>query len=346
MSMATAKDKNDRNYTISLLRFMAMTFIVLCHFLQYYGNELAWWFNVGVQMFFCISGFLYAKKQITSPIDFICKNFKKILIPYYCFLIPIIILYFVFARDSISIHAAFSALLCSNTITGIKHLWFIAYILFCYILTPLLQAFTDKMRKTKWYIYLGILFGLLMCGQLLSRYFGSFFMFSRIFCYLFGYFSSVFLQEYKSKLFIFFTGTVTFIAISLNAVRIYCKYIASYNPDSSFELFEQYSHSFFGISIVLIFLITVKNIKKNKLLELSDKFSFYIYIVHQLFILSPFNLLKITKIPALNCFITVIVILICAVILKLLSDVLTHCFDKCLEILKHKIILKQSPKEI
>lgn len=345
MSMSISKENNDRNYTISLLRFMAMTFIVLCHFLQYYGNELAWWFNVGVQMFFCISGFLYAKKQITSPIDFICKNFKKILIPYYCFLIPTIILYFIFAEELITKYDAFSALLCSGTIVGIKHLWFIAYILFCYILTPLLQALTDKMRKTKWYIYLGILFGLLMCGQLLSRSFGSFFLFSRIFCYVFGFFASVFLQEYKSKLFILLTGTITFIAILLNVLRIYCKYITSYNPDSSFDLFEQYSHSFFGISIVFVFLITVKSIKKNKLLDLSDKFSFYIYIVHQLFIFSPFSPLKIIKIPVLNCFISIIAILICAVILKLLSDVVTRCFDKCLELLKPKITLKQTPKE-
>ena len=74
---AVAITKPQKNYGISLLRFIAMIFIVLCHFFQYYGVELAWWFNVGVPMFFCISGFLYANKRIESTIDFIGKNLQK-----------------------------------------------------------------------------------------------------------------------------------------------------------------------------------------------------------------------------------------------------------------------------
>ena len=80
--------KQRKNYSISLLRLIAMLFIVLCHFFQYYDVELAWWFNVGVQMFFCISGFLYANKKIDSAIDFITRNLQKILIPYFCFFNP------------------------------------------------------------------------------------------------------------------------------------------------------------------------------------------------------------------------------------------------------------------
>ena len=44
---------------ISFCRYIAMNFIVACHVLQYYDNEQAWWFNCGVQIFICISGFLY-----------------------------------------------------------------------------------------------------------------------------------------------------------------------------------------------------------------------------------------------------------------------------------------------
>ena len=51
-------------YSISLLRMVAMLSIVSCHIFQYYGNFLAWWFNVGVQIFLCISGYLYGQKDI------------------------------------------------------------------------------------------------------------------------------------------------------------------------------------------------------------------------------------------------------------------------------------------
>lgn len=339
--MVTETKKADKNYTISLLRFMAMIFIVLCHFLQYYGNELAWWFYVGVQMFFCISGFLYATKRIKSPVDFICKNLKKILIPYYCFLIPVIILYFFFAKETISVNDVIGALLSSGTISGIKHLWFIPYILFCYIITPYLQAIADKMLQTKWFVYLGMFFLLVLCGQILSNAFNSYFVFSRIFCYLFGYFASIFLQKYESKLFNLLVWILTVATIMLNALRIYCKYIVDFSF-KGFYLFEQYSHSLLGISIVFLSLILIKNVKKNKILDLSDKYSFYVYIVHQLFILSSFNLLTITKMPALNCCITVVVILFTAALLKFISDIITRCYNRVLNILKTRYILNKN----
>ena len=59
-----------------------MVLIIACHFLQYYGNELAWWLNVGMQIFFVVSGFLYGNKNINDPIQFIKQRLKKILIPY------------------------------------------------------------------------------------------------------------------------------------------------------------------------------------------------------------------------------------------------------------------------
>lgn len=108
--------KQQKNYCISFLRLTAMMFIVLCHFFQYYDVELAWWFNVGVQMFFCISGFLYAGKKIDSAIDFITGNLRKILIPYFVFLIPTIAIYFAFARDSIMVYSVHIILLSNNTI--------------------------------------------------------------------------------------------------------------------------------------------------------------------------------------------------------------------------------------
>lgn len=51
---------------ISFCRYIAMNFIVACHVLQYYDNELAWWFNCGVQIFICISGFLYGQRRIDN----------------------------------------------------------------------------------------------------------------------------------------------------------------------------------------------------------------------------------------------------------------------------------------
>ena len=98
--------QTERDNAISAIRLIAMIFIVLCHFFQYYDNELAWWFNVGVYIFFAVSGFLYGSRNIMDPISFIKKNFKKILVPYYIFLIPAIIFYFIFAPNKITLFSA------------------------------------------------------------------------------------------------------------------------------------------------------------------------------------------------------------------------------------------------
>ena len=248
------KVTSEKKYNISLLRFIAMSFIILCHFFQYYDLELAWWFNVGVQIFFCISGFLYGGKKITSPIEFIGKNFKKILIPYFCFLIPAIILYFIFHREAITFSTIINALLTSGVINGLGHLWFISYILVCYLITPYLQALADKMRKLKWQAFLCVCVVLTIIGFVLSHSFNSFFVFSRIFCYIFGYFAAVFLQNYKNNTFKFLTCMLILLALVMNMVRIYFKYI---NPRNFilFNSFIEYSHALLGISITFIFIV-------------------------------------------------------------------------------------------
>lgn len=40
-----------KRYAISVVRSCAMLMIVLCHLLQAYGNNWAWLFNAGVQVF-------------------------------------------------------------------------------------------------------------------------------------------------------------------------------------------------------------------------------------------------------------------------------------------------------
>lgn len=57
------KIKSSYDYSVSLIRLIATIFIITCHIMQYLSIELAWWFNVGVQIFLCMSGYLYGKKK-------------------------------------------------------------------------------------------------------------------------------------------------------------------------------------------------------------------------------------------------------------------------------------------
>lgn len=78
-----------KDYSISFVRFIAMICIISCHIMQrdgfstyIYGAriEWAWWFNVGVQMFLFISGYLYGQKDKIDTVSFYKKAFPKILV--------------------------------------------------------------------------------------------------------------------------------------------------------------------------------------------------------------------------------------------------------------------------
>lgn len=129
--------KLEKDYSISVVRLTAFVFVVVCHMMQYMECRLAWCLNVGVQMFLCISGFLYGKKEIHDHILFYIKQMKKILVPYYVVILPVILLYWCFATEKISILTTIKMLLCYGTVCGGGHLWYIATILMCYFLIPI-----------------------------------------------------------------------------------------------------------------------------------------------------------------------------------------------------------------
>ena len=57
-----------RDYAVSLARILGMLCIVACHIGNYFSNSLvSQLFNVGVPLFFVISGGLYANRKIEKP---------------------------------------------------------------------------------------------------------------------------------------------------------------------------------------------------------------------------------------------------------------------------------------
>ena len=145
---------NESN-AISVIRSISMIMIVICHYCQIIPQIafLGQFFNVGVQIFFIISGFLYGHKKIVEINQWYIKSLIKIVLPLYCyyFFIGIILIacnklgdmYF---KDIIKIILnlqGFTDAKIGNIIT--VHLWFISYILLCYLITPLLQILREKL---------------------------------------------------------------------------------------------------------------------------------------------------------------------------------------------------------
>lgn len=182
-----------RDYSISFVRCIATIIIVVCHYLSYYNIKYANWFNVGVQIFLFMSGWLYGFKVKEKQIDdwlFVKKNFFKILLPYWTFLLFVIPLYFIFASDTINIITTYKTFFGVGRIYGLEHLWFISYILFCYLLTPLLNSFSihNVFGNPKSLLKILAFVVIYFCAsEAINLYFNSFW----IICYILGYFIAI-----------------------------------------------------------------------------------------------------------------------------------------------------------
>lgn len=204
-----------------------MGMIVICHVMQYYDFVLAWWFNVGVQIFLCISGFLYGQKNIENVTKFYHKRLKKILIPYYLTLIPFAILEFVFYPNVISLKSFLGAAVLRTTLKGAGHLWFVPTILLCYLITPLMQDYRDEyvQDKKSWYAFL--IFSVIGVSAFFGL-FNSFFNPAWIACYIIGYALGVNERSLYTKT-IKQTGLIGIVALVGNAGQIFLSILDIYH---------------------------------------------------------------------------------------------------------------------
>lgn len=309
-----------RNYSISCIRLISLLFIISCHIMQYLNMELAYWFNVGVQIFLCISGYLYGQKKVGKIRQFYCKRFRKILLPYYIVIVPVIILFFIFAKGKISWAIAGKVMVLNTTLPGGGHLWFIPTILVCYVVTPLLESFYDGCSTRNAYILVTVI--AMEIAVLVCVGFADFYNPAHIGCYVLGY--AIGVNEEKrwikeKKLIAFFA-----VLSSMNLIQVYLEYYAgiqlSETKDFILKGWESYNHVFLGIFMFLVFKKLLDKYQFDsqfeRLLDSADRYSYESYLIHQFLILGPFSLMGVTPIVGVNIGIILVGICFLALILK------------------------------
>lgn len=289
---------------------MAMSMIIVCHFCQYYDNEWAWWLNVGVQIFFIISGYLYGKKKIQEPISWLKRQYVKILIPYWtCLTITLIGYYFV-SPELLTAKSVIGAYLTSSTIKGIGHLWFISYILFCYLITPYLSFLRDYLSRYSISVIVVTLMAMLGLYSIASVMMNAHFRPGLICCYIVGYSIAALQNRTKKNIVRRSFYIVLLPCILLNVIYCYFRYCKNIDMHyGTMAHLTDYSHLLLGLAITLFFMTVIRNTKYYKILKFSDNNSYEVYLIHQIFILGPFTLLGITEFPFINVVFTFCVIL-------------------------------------
>ena len=203
-----------------------------------------------------------------------------------------------------------------DTLPGGGHLWYVPIILFCYLLTPLMQSFFDYCEKRspigRWMHYLAAF----LVVQTACYYFFPYFNGAWINCYLFGFLlrrvSSLRNQAKALNVCIFV------LAIALNSVQIAVDYInpgaIEILPDvfiSHYGLLCNYAHVSLGVSSFICMHNFFSKIGycdgALRVLGLSDKYSYDVYLVHQFYILGPASLMEATP-----CFLVNVLLIIAA----------------------------------
>ncbi|MGN1208137.1 MAG: acyltransferase family protein [Christensenellales bacterium] len=323
---------------ISLIRGLSAISIVICHFIYYWTefSQTYFPFYFAVQIFLFINGFLYSKKEIKNATKFCVKNCIKILVPTIIF---VAIYFLVYGLFKIFGHTlALSELNPEGkTISVLGHLWFIYAICLCYLLVPILsktpkvfsikhsaQNNLSKNSVNKKCFFL-ILFFVVVCliDLLLMAFAGSVSMFIP---FLAGYGFKYVLdkQKHNSKIVLSIISFALFVLFSLGHYFL-VNFFASIKFFALCEtLLVALMAIFFTIFMIISFdFLNKKTYKIEKLLKISDKYSFYVYFTHPIFMTGGLSTLLITQ----NRFLAVVLTLVFTILLTIVLEFLsTKCY--------------------
>lgn len=160
----------ERNYTISAIRMICTISIVVLHIFQQYETIMPAirvvtdWLNLGLVMFFCISAFLYSQRDITNVPKWLCRRYRELIIPSLVVGIMTLMISFLsghndFYRIGEILLSCLGFQVWSNDSWLFVQLWFLTYILFCYVSIPLIQKIPckDCSELKFWTLLIGLL---------------------------------------------------------------------------------------------------------------------------------------------------------------------------------------------
>ena len=306
-----------KNVNISIVRIVSMFMILICHFCNEMGNKLGsvlgQTFNVGVFIFIIISGYLFGKKNIDKPANWIIKRIKKIMIPVWIWVAVVNIIYLLkgIPLNFVGIISyIFDMQGWFGIMNGLEHLWFLSVIMICYFVTP----FLEKIRKNQ-LNFLKIIVAIFIASIIFSfvnvklgRYIFD------VNLYISAYYYSFFENKFKKNK----TNIFTYMGIIILSMitRVICRKFLDETVVYT-NIVVLYTQSLIAFSVFRILQsLKIKNIKL-KIVEHLDEISYYIYIVHYVFCVGPVDILgKWGKNYIIQLIVTIILSYVCAVLLR------------------------------
>lgn len=303
---------------VSVSRVLAMLMIVACHVLQAYGNDWAYVFNVGVQMFFLLSGFLYGRRDDINCKNFLVSRLKKVYFPYLIYFAITALCLTFFSKVQISWNQIVVYILnlqgfVGKPIDGLNHLWFLSVLMLCYILTPVIKKL---LRKKFWVTVSGLLIIAIVEYSLLQKKYA---MFTWVALYLLG----IIMGEKEIK----YAKWVGLLSVCASVLIISSLPGVGSLSQSGYFHIGVWFHVSLSLSILAMFYFALTKLladecKVPRIFGWLDKYSYEIYLVHHLFILGPCSMLFVFDNKLISIILVIVCAMVSAVLLKLLSKIL------------------------
>lgn len=313
MSITVSESK-----AINLLRLISIICIVICHILQFYKSMWCQIFNIGVQVFWAMSGYLYAKRTVTSWRGFYQKRIRKIYVPYILWVMGIFVVFY-FRGVNITLSNTITYILSLQGeshifarfgIKGLGHLWFLTGLWCCYLSLPFLQYVR---RKSLRLAFIVLLLSIFIYGSL--AFLSSYYLWIFAFAYFYGS-----IGEGK-------TQKILQWSIFIIAILFLCTTTWK-NLQNNY--YWRLHHIFIGEALLILF------VKMSCLIEgivfwwgsivKASIFSYYIYLTHMVWIFGPVSILSSCRSEIIGTLMVVVATVISSCVLYFMNSLFPLLF--------------------
>lgn len=282
---------------LTWLRACSAVFILLCHYCSHSSNSLVAMltmvFNIGVELFFIMSGFLVGYKGIPKPCtEWYKKRINRIYLPLWLFLSVLAIMHILNGRSLFSIHWLLIALGLQGTVVhiwGAEQTWFISVLLLCYFLSPVILALIQKAaaseRRTRNMAITAVCVMPVLYACFEQPWVYT--VFRPVSLYILACAYGAFYDPEKT-----FTLRKNGIAMLVVVISFGLRLAAKYLCDGTVlydRIVVPYSQSLAGIAIVYLFEALFSNRKVPRAVQFISDISFEIYLWHYMFVFGPID---------------------------------------------------------
>ncbi len=330
--------ENKRDKSIVFIRVLAMWMILICHIANRLSvGAIAQLFQVGVQIFLLISGYLCAMRPPKSLTKWLAGRARRIFIPIWIFVL-VCTVGFIFNPNLSPLGFLLSGfgvygvnhiftLWELPSVAGLEHLWYITLLLISYIFLALYFSIGEESAKKR-----NITLGILVALQIILAFFAV-----RI-DYIVIFFVGYAIYHLKSSAQKYAVLSSNIVAVVLVAVRFLMSRSESLSEGGAYLYFViPFCYNFLALAAFydLRLIFSVLKLGEipllDKIVTHTDGISYEVYIVHYIFIEGIFSVYADSSewfIVLLETVIFLIVTFGIAELLHLLSTRVNKLFEK------------------